>query len=96
MPSHPIHKVFKKIILKKQDMTVDEIMGFPASFAGKGHRKYLHDPLSLVVLFGNDPEKLREAILHKLVDEAFTKHPESRRFLEVLMGISPGKSKTKP
>lgn len=95
MPSHPIHKVFKKIILKKEDMTVDEIMDFPVSFAGKGHRKYLHDPISIIALFGSNPERLREAALHMLVDNAFTEHPESRRLLEVLMGISPNKSRVK-
>lgn len=90
MPSHSVHKVFKKIILNSEDMTVDEIMDGPAAFLGKGHRKYFHDPASMLVLFGNDPEKLKEAALHKLVDDAFTKYPNARRTLEVLMGINSG------
>lgn len=66
-------------------MLVDEVMDWPVKFFGKGHRRYLHDPLSMMILFGNDPIKLQDAALHKLVDTAFTNNPKARRILEAMI-----------
>ena len=47
-------------------------MDFPAIFLGARHRVLFHDPASVLILFGNDPEKLMSALLHIALDEAFT------------------------
>lgn len=88
MPGHDIHKLIKKIVYGRNGTSVDELMDWPVAFAGKSHRKYLHDPASVIALFGSDPQKMEEALLHLLVDDAFTKNPEARRVLEALMGKS--------
>jgi len=55
----------------------------PAYILGKRHRMLLHDPLSALILFGDDPEKLSASLLHILVDLA-AEDPKVKKLLESL------------
>ena len=72
MPSHDVHLWCDRIFLGKEFRDVHAILDFPAIFLGAKHRILFHDPASVLILFGNDPERLMSALLHIAIDEAFT------------------------
>jgi len=73
-----------KLLLGSSHDEVNKIMDLPARLVGKGHRAFLHDPLSAFILFGDDPEKFKAALLHILVDEV-SKDPRVKKVLESLV-----------
>lgn len=79
MPSHDIHELIDEIFLGKRHPEVHKIMDLPALFVKKHHRRYFHDPLSILILFGNDAEKLSSAVLHILMDELVSDFKRSLR-----------------
>ena len=81
MPSHKVHRAICKLILGKAHPDVDKIMDLPALILHKDHRRYFHDPLSVFILFGKNPEKFRAALLHILVDHIGS-DPKVKKLLE--------------
>jgi len=79
MPSHEIHELIDEIFLGKRHPEVHKIMDLPAIFLGKKHRKYFHDPVSVLILFGRDEEKLKSALLHILMDDLVSDFKRSLR-----------------
>jgi len=83
LPSHKVHRAISRLLLGSSHPDVDRIMDLPAYILGKKHRLLLHDPLSVFILFGDDPERLGAALLHILVDLA-AKDPRVKKLLESL------------
>lgn len=94
MPGHNVHKGADLAVLAsdlalmlgiaKSHGEVHEAMDFPVKLLKSGHRRFFHDDRSILLMFGNDPERLRSAYLHKLVDEACTANPALKTLLELL------------
>ena len=72
MPGHEWHKPITKFVLGREFEEVHRLMDLPVLALQARHRMFFHDPLSLLLMFGNDPEKLRAAYVHLLTDNIFS------------------------
>lgn len=72
MPERRVHELDDLIFLGKKHPEVHKIMDLWSKHLGARHRKFFHDPISLIILFGNDPEKLTSAFIHLIHDELET------------------------
>lgn len=68
MPDHRTHRIFERMILGKEFPDVDKTMDALAELGPRHRDLPPHDPMSLM-MFANDPEKLRAAYLHYIVDK---------------------------
>lgn len=89
MPKHKIHREVSKFILGKGYEDVHTTMDLPALFKSKGHRRFLHDPASGIILYGGDPERLKAYMLHVALDRYCTRHPNVKRLLEAMLDAEP-------
>jgi len=64
------HRAISKLVLGKPHNDVNKVIDGPFKLLGKRHRALFHDPLSVLALFGDDPEKLKAGLLHLVVDRA--------------------------
>ena len=80
MPSHAVHRWLDRLVLGKAYPEVHRLMDAPAFvIKGRRHRELFHDPVQLVLLFGDDPEKLASALLHVWLDEQVSKARDASR-----------------
>jgi len=61
---------------------VNTTLDAPYRILGKKHRVLFPDPLSVMVLFGNDEKRLEVALLHLAVDRA-CENPMVEKLLEL-------------
>lgn len=81
MPSHVLHRLVSKSELGREYSSVHKLMDLPVLVKGSGHREFFHSVNSQVGLFSlmalfPDDKKMEAALLHILLDEVCTKHPE--------------------
>jgi len=69
--------------LGKEHGDVHRLMDFPA-LVTKRHRRYLHDPVSILAVFGHDRDRLLAALLHACTDRACM-NPRVKRVLEAVL-----------
>ena len=74
MPSRKVHNLLAKILLGKDYDEVNKLKDLPSLLLGPSHRVVFHDPLSNVLIgyLYDDPKALLAAVLHDIVDKAFT------------------------
>ena len=60
-------------------------MDWPYKVLGKKHRILFHDPLSVLAMFPNDPERQSAALLHIALDKA-CENSKVEKILELLVG----------
>lgn len=72
MPTHKVHKLVNKLVLKKEHEDVNLLLDLPYLWLGKKHRALFHDekttPLA-VYLITKDKDKALAAYLHILLDK---------------------------
>lgn len=73
MPGRRVHEWLDKLVLGRAHPEVHRLMDSPSLVLGKRHRVLFHSPLELVLLFGDDPEKLAAALLHVWLDREVTR-----------------------
>lgn len=71
MPSHDVHKLIDKLFLNKEYSDIHKFLDDPVRWAGPSHRKYRHDPqtLLMILLARQDIDSFLAASLHLMADE---------------------------
>ena len=74
MPNRKVHNLLAKILLGKDYDEVNKLKDLPSIFLGPSHRTLFHDPLADVLIgyLYDDPKALLAAVLHDVVDKAFS------------------------
>jgi hypothetical protein len=72
MPTHKVHKLVNKLVLKKEHEDVNLLLDYPYKWLKGGHRVLFHDekttPLA-VYLITKDKDKALAAYLHIMLDK---------------------------
>jgi len=92
MPSRRTHKKISKIITGEYCDITHQIIDYPVKYLGRGHRNFLHDPISagIIGLLAEGYKGLVSAESHIVVDRLVTYFSTGEigkyvRFLEKLI-----------
>ena len=86
MPSHQVHCFYDRVLFGKSYIKVHRAIDAPYVVFKRGHRKYLHDGFSALVLaehcYPGDKRAVGAALFHKVLDDYCTANPFYAQYLE--------------
>ncbi|MEM5852803.1 MAG: hypothetical protein QXG39_01375 [Candidatus Aenigmatarchaeota archaeon] len=86
MPTRNIHKKISKIVTGNYCEKTNIVIDYPVKLFGKKHRKFFHDPISVVMigLMCDGIDGTISGILHVVTDNYCSKYPLLKKFLKYL------------
>jgi len=86
LPGWDLHRYADRVNFGRSYPKIHQKMDWPYKILGKDHRKYFHDPLSAAAIakryYPEDPNAVRAAYLHILLDQLCTENPEFKKSLK--------------
>ena len=70
---HREHRLIDKLLLGREFRDVHVWMDEPYRWLGRKHRVLRHDPITLMIKYYDDPERLTSGLLHIIADRVGSK-----------------------
>ena len=91
MPDHTVHCYFDRFFFGKSYWRIHKKMDAPAKAFGKAHRLFYHDLLTAreiaLSLYPGDPNAVKAAYWHILIDYLCSRNPNLKRNLKRLVQL---------